>query len=384
MTRRRTWAFVGLCVLFAAVVIPIGVHKGEDIAEEIRISQLWLQGQPLYVITPGYGTWWPPFATLTIAPLGLVAMISLTLAKAIWAAAGVLCVGWSLWTAGERWGWGATWLALAAVSVPLYNNFQHQNIEAMLLALLVGIAASLEDRRDTRAGILIGLAVALKAFPALLLIWAACRRRWRVFGTGAAVAAGVTYVAGLRYGPIGAFGQLWGWVELSLHAPSFPGAMGSVLPMQKLARLVYALGGGVPAMGVAEVALVAAVVVIVVRRRRENDQPLETGVVTLSSILLAPIAWLHYFTLALPLWVAAIAHRPPLQGWAKRAWAGGLGVAGLLTSGMLGHFTYPRALSFIPAYNDTVGSLLLIALLLAQHTALRPAGANVPAPTGGS
>ena len=154
--------------------------------------------------------------------------------------------------------------------------------------------------------------------------------------------------------------------------------------MQKLARLMYALGGGVPAVGVAEVALVAAVVVIVVRRRRENDQPLETGIITLLSILLAPIAWLHYFALSLPLWVAAIAHRPPLQGWAKRAWTGGLGIAGLLTSGMLGHFTYPAALSFIPAHNDTVGSLLLIALLLVQHTALQPAGNKVPAPAEGS
>lgn len=374
MSSRARWGFVTLCVLYAAVVIPIGVHKGEDIAEEIRISQLWLHGQPLYVVKPGYGTWWPPFSTLAVAPLGLVGEWSLVLAKALWAAFGVVCVGWSLWTAGRRWGWRATWLALAAVSVPLQNNFQHQNIEAVLLALVVGIAVSLDDRRDTRAGVLIGVATALKAFPALLLVWALFRRRWRVLGVGTAVAAGLTAAAVLRYGPIGGLGQFRAWILLSLHAPPFPGAAGPVLPMQKVGRLVYGLGGNVAAVIVADLVLTAVVAVIIAKRRRADDEPLESGLVVLLAILLAPIAWLHYFTLAFPVWVAAIANRPPLRGWARGAWTGALGLAGLLTSGQLGHFSYAPALSFVPAYNDTVGSLLLIVLLLVQHTALRPRG----------
>ncbi len=111
---------------------------------------------------------------------------------------------------------------------------------------------------------------------------------------------------------------------------------------------------------------------MLVKRPSADDTPLEAGAVLLLAVLIAPIAWLHTFTLAFPVWVAAIAHRPAFEGNARIAWTSALCVAGLLTSGMLGHLHYPAALAFIPAFNDVVGSLVLIALLVVQRAGHLP------------
>lgn len=367
LSPRARWAFLGLCALYAAVVIPIGIHKGEDITAEIGRSTLLLHAKPLYLTPPTQGTWWPPFSTLAIVPFALIASASLAVAKGLWAALGVWCFGWSLWTAGTRWGWRAAWLALAAIAVPLQDNFQHLNIETILLALILAGIVALADGREIRAGVWLGFAIALKAFPALLLVWLAYRARWRAVGAGLAVAAGLTYVALLPFGPLGAFTQLGDWVTLSLHAQSQAGAAVSALHMEKLARLTYALGGGAAAVAAAHIAVIAAVAWLIARRPPADDVPLEAGAVLLLAVLIAPIAWLHTFTLAFPVWVAAIARRPALDGRARTAWLAALGVAGLLTSGMLGHIHFPAPLAFVPAYNDVVGSLLLLALLLIQR-----------------
>jgi alpha-1,2-mannosyltransferase len=368
LSPRGRWGFIGLCVLYAAVVIPIGVHKGEDITAEIGRSTLLLHGQPLYLTPPTQGTWWPPFSTLAIVPFAIIAAASLALAKGLWAALGVWCFGWSLWTAGTRWGWRAAWLAVAGIAVPLQDNFQHLNIETILLALVLAAVVDLADGRDRRAGVWLGIAIALKAFPALLLVWLAYRARWRAVGSAVAIAAGLTYVALLPFGIVGAFTQLSDWVTLSIRAQSQAGAAVSALHMEKLARLTYALGGGTIAVALAHVAVIGAVAWLLAKRPPMDDTPLEAGAVLLLAVLIAPIAWLHTFTLAFPIWVAAIAHRPALEGNARIAWTTALFVAGLLTSGMLGHIHYPAALAFVPAFNDVVGSLLLIALLVVQRT----------------
>ncbi|HXH63844.1 MAG TPA: glycosyltransferase family 87 protein, partial [Gemmatimonadales bacterium] len=331
-----------------------------------------LHRQPLYLTPPTQGTWWPPFSTLAIVPFALIAGASLGFAKGLWAALGVWCFGWSLWTAGTRWGWRAAWLAVAAIAVPLQDNFQHLNIETILLALILAMVVDLADGRDRRAGVWLGMAIALKAFPALLLLWLAYRGRWRTAGVAVALAAGLTYVALLPFGVVGALSQMRDWVTLSLHSQSQAGAAVSALHMEKLARLTYALGGGAVAVALAHVAVIAAVAWLLARRPPADDTPLEAGAVLLLAVLIAPIAWLHTFTLAFPVWVAAIAHRPALAGNARIVWTAALALAGLLTSGMLGHIHFPAGLAFVPAFNDVVGSLLLIALLVVQRTRRLP------------
>ena len=184
--RERAW-LIGIGVLYAAVVIPIGVHKGGDFTQELTRSERLLSGVPLYVENPRGGIWWPPFTALGLVPFALVARWSLALAKAGWAALNVVSLGWTVararaWTTG----WTPVVLALAAVGKPLQSNYEHLNLTPILLALVVAGAADLEARQDGRAGWWIGLATAIKGFPALLLLYFAYRGRWRACGTLAA------------------------------------------------------------------------------------------------------------------------------------------------------------------------------------------------------
>ncbi|TLY54710.1 MAG: hypothetical protein E6K55_05175 [Gemmatimonadetes bacterium] len=93
--RERRW-LLGIGVCYAAVVIPIGVHKGGDFADELSQSERLLHGVPLYDALPGKGIWWPPFTALGLVPFALVSRASMGVAKALWAILNVSCLGGSL------------------------------------------------------------------------------------------------------------------------------------------------------------------------------------------------------------------------------------------------------------------------------------------------
>lgn len=358
LRERRTLALVAL--LYAAVVIPIGIHKGGDVVYEIGQAERLLRAAPLYETPPPQGAWWPPFATAFVVPFALLARTSLALAKGCWAALGVAGLVVSVLLA-RRWGWKAVALALAAVSLPLQNTFEHLNINTILLALILAAAVDLSGGREERAGVWVGLATALKAFPGLLLLYLVYRRAWRGAAVGAALAGGLTYGALLPYGVTGAAREGWAWFRLSMRARSFSGQ-----PMQKLARLAFDLDLPRFAGALLVLACLALVVIALRRRPAADDTPYEVGMVTVTAVLIAPIGWLHSFTLAFPAWIAAI--RGPVVA-DRRLWRGGLVLAGVLTSGVLGHRFYPAALAFVAANNDTLGSLLLLVLLILQRVA---------------
>ncbi len=66
----------------------------------------------------------------------------------------------------------------SAILLPLETNFEHQNMNALLLALLAGATWQLTLGSAALAGLLIGIATALKAFPALVIVYLAARRYW--------------------------------------------------------------------------------------------------------------------------------------------------------------------------------------------------------------
>jgi hypothetical protein len=146
--------------------------------------------------------------------------------------------------------------------------------------------------------------------------------------------------------------------------------------MQKLSRLVYALDGGMVALIVAHVALIALAVMALHRHRASQDTLRDIGIVLIVGCLVSPIGWLHTFTLAYPLWVATLA--APSAG-KNRLRTASLVVAGILTSGYLSKSPWPSLLAFVPAHNDTVGSLLLLAIV-ASSPQQTPDPAPLPVP----
>lgn len=354
---RRTLVLLG--VLYAAVVIPIGVHKGGDLTNELQQSDRLLAGAPLYLINPPKGIWWPPFTAAGLVPFALIARWSVALAKACWAVLNVFCLGWSLALA-RRWtsGWAPIVLALAAVAKPLQSNFEHLNLTPILLGPILAATADLEDGRDARAGAWIGLATAIKGFPALLLLYCAYRGRWRAAGIGLAVAAALTLGAMLPFGPVGAARAVIDWLQLSAPTTA-PGRYGT----QSLPGFAAFLGWSPATVIALELTCVAAAM-LALRRRPDGDDLLpEVGLVTLVAVLVSPIAWLYYATLTFPAWVAVLRRPLPPVPWLR-----GLALAaGVLTSGILTFGLYPDFLGFIRDPNYTWGMLALSAVVITQR-----------------
>src|SRR5439155_258559 len=80
-----------------------------------------------------------------------------------------------------------------------------------------------------------------------------------------------------------------------------------------------------------------------------------------SAVLVSPVAWLYYYTLAFPGWVAVLS-RPPRSPQLSAL----LLVAAILTSGLLTFGLYPQWLWFIREANYTWGGVLLAVALVAS------------------
>jgi len=337
-------------------VIVIRRHIGGDIVPEIQLSQRWLDGIPLYrPELSSQGTPWPPFAALGLAPLGLLARVSLPVAIAVWSAISVACLA-SAMVLMRRWGgWRTAALAFAATAVPIQTNFEHRNVNTILLVLVVAAAADLEDARDRRAGLWLGLAAAIKAFPALLIPYLAMQRRWRAFGIATAVAAGGTLLALAPYGAGGgAVSNAADWLQSSLAQDRWQLSIND----QSLRALVLRMGG-TPTLALG-LAVLCAAVILVSAGTRSWDALSGLGAVLLASVLAAPIAWIHYYVLAFPGWAAVLRNTPSHFG---RARATALILAAAATSGFL--TIGPRFLRHALLQGSVYawGSLMLLAAL---------------------
>ncbi|MEW6252113.1 MAG: glycosyltransferase family 87 protein [Planctomycetota bacterium] len=100
-----------------------------------------------------------------------------------------------------------TRLRIGALSVGLVAPYLIQSLllgqfEAFVLALLVFAWLGLEQRSDYGAGALLAIAVLLKAFPGLLLVWLVLKRRWRALNSAlAGIVIGGLVLPALMLGP---------------------------------------------------------------------------------------------------------------------------------------------------------------------------------------
>ena len=181
-----------LAILFAVVNAANALNKGGDAAVFFEGGRRFLHAEPLYAgSSAADGFIGPPFQAMFFAPFAAVASASPVAAKLLWHALNLACLGLGVWLSMKTWdavrgqiGLPArSWLPLlfaplAAILLPLQTNFEHQNMNALLLALLAGATWQLTLGSAAVAGLLIGMATALKAFPALAIVYLAARRYW--------------------------------------------------------------------------------------------------------------------------------------------------------------------------------------------------------------
>ncbi len=350
LTPRERNVLLLVGILYAAVAIPVGIRRGGDLEVHLAAARLWLDGQPLYAQPPRVGVWWPPLAVLLVVPFALVAQFSASVAKGLWAAGSVMCLGWSI-VRLPRDHWRTVVLAVAAVAIPLHRNFEDLNLNAVLLLLLMVAAADLARGREDRAGMWIGGAAALKVFPAVWLLYLAYRRQWRGCAIGIAVAAALSVAPLLRYGPEGAVGAMRDWLASSAAVART--ALGSNQSLAALAARLHVPGAGAAALDLACVALA----LVALRRPKVSDPTFEElAIVGLVAVLVSPIAWVHYFVFALPVWLIAL--RQPAES--GRGWTVALWVAGFATSGIATVWSVPLRDALFELAPYTWGTLLLL------------------------
>jgi hypothetical protein len=365
--RRVLW---GLGALYALVNVFIGVHSGGDFVFHLRLAERLLHGQPLYTDFDGsIGMPWPPFAIFTLIPFALLAQLSLPLTKGLWAVGNVALFGWCL-IRGYRHvrRWTPVVLAVAAVAQPLQSNFQHLNLNVVLLGLVCLAIAEVQRGREVRAALWIGVAAALKGYPAAMFLYFLARGRWRPLGAGIAAALGLTLIAGLPYGLAGGH-LVRDYVHLALVAGSTQALAG-----QPIGGLVARLGGSVATAIALDLVSAGAVAAVLWYHRSAGEPVTELGMSAVLAVLLAPLDRLHFYVLTFPAWTATLAQAAPtsdptLGAPARVAWRVTLALGALLTSGMLSHITspLPDLLRVIRQNTYILGALLLLVVLVIQR-----------------
>lgn len=246
---------------------------------------------------------YPPFAALVFLPLS---WFPWWVVRYAWHAASIGALWWILnrtaalvvGPAAQQQLWRRRvllWTAVALWTEPVRTTLNYGQINLLLVAALI---TAVSTRRDSLAGLSVGLATGIKLTPAVTGLYFVLRRRWAAAGWSAVWFA-VTVTLGWLAGPEQS--RLY-WFQL-LGDPNRIGPVGSAINQSlrgALSRTMgYDVGSGalwvaaaLLAIGLAGSAVLAA--------RRTGDGFAMLIVIEFLGLLLSPISWSHHWVWAVP------------------------------------------------------------------------------------
>ncbi|MFJ9626870.1 glycosyltransferase 87 family protein [Streptomyces sp. NPDC101175] len=260
-----------------------------------------------------YGFTYPPFAAVSMAPmgyLGLGAAIVAALVLNLLALAVVLRIlagpGW------RRHGWFG-WALVAcglALFEPLRDTFSFGQVNLLLLALVLGDGWLLSTGRGRWAGVGIGLAAAVKLTPALFIGLLLLARRWKAAAVATAVALAATGLAALVVPSASAFywtRAMWDTTRVGrLDYVSNQSLQGVLARLGETGRPLWAT------------AVLLVLCVWAVRARRAvvaGDWTAAFALTGLTACLVSPITWVHHLVWLLPSFAVLVrAGHPRIAG----------------------------------------------------------------------
>jgi len=159
-----------LLAVFVIAGFGNALHKGGDFTVSLTAGQRFLDGSPLYEgSSPGAGVTGPPFQSVWFAPFAAIAAVHVGLSRILWYIANVafLLAGVWCWTkailpnrfssARQLWSSSEVLLPFFAIALPAQTNFEHQNMNPLLLAI-TGIGA-LANNRTIAALLLVAVSI---------------------------------------------------------------------------------------------------------------------------------------------------------------------------------------------------------------------------------
>lgn len=203
--------------------------------------------------------------------------------------------------------WTATGLLM--VSAPMYIHLTMGTLNLVLLFLLTGTWWADRSGRPRWAGILLGLATAIKLFPGFLFVYFLFRQRWQTVAAGVVSFILCNLTAAAILGP-NAYREYatdvmprvtqWRthWPNSSLSGFSYklfyPGTKGS-----RIEPLAYAPSVAHGLAGVSCFVVLAIVAAASYRAGSPAKADLVYALSLVAMLLVSPVAWEHYFLLLL-------------------------------------------------------------------------------------
>ncbi len=206
----------------------------------------------------------------------------------------------------------------------LLGDLTHGNVNIFILFLVVGCLEAFRRRLDTRAGLVLALAVACTVTPLLFVAYFGWKRCWRVLAaTGVGLVLWLAVVPGVTFGWDRNRELMGDWYALMVERPLLKGEITTEHPNQALTGFVYRLFTHSPSY-------------IVYEKTPEGDVPTPGAYHNLTDIG-RPAAWVvvKLLTAALALAVVLLCRWPvrgiadPRHGWRFAA------ECGLICLGML-------------------------------------------------
>ncbi|WP_432833468.1 glycosyltransferase 87 family protein [Dactylosporangium sp. CA-092794] len=203
------WVLLGL---FVALVVYGHIwyrnrHDWFDLGIYRQAVNWWLGGHDLYdYVKPddtqgALGFTYPPFGALVLVPFAVLPWIpAVVLYSVITVAATLVTTYWLVAPIARRQGWNlpfALILALTVISAlePIRENYTFGQINMVLILLILADLLVLLPRGSKWAGVLIGIAAAIKLTPAIFIVYLLISRRYRAGLTAIASGAAASLVA---------------------------------------------------------------------------------------------------------------------------------------------------------------------------------------------
>ena len=200
----------------------IWIRRPGDFAGYLTVGELALAGRHIYHDAPPSMNTWPPFFSLWCVPLALLARPTPYLARGCWLILNfaLLRLIFKLLAQMVYKHHSSLTLASPELLLPLVvcarfvlSNFDHLQVNIVIFALTLSGVYWLTRDRPWTAGVLIGVAAALKVMPLVFVPYFAYRRRFKTAAAVTITTALCSLAPILVYGPTRFVDYMHAWRE---------------------------------------------------------------------------------------------------------------------------------------------------------------------------